>query len=205
MSGLDKEEAVAETTANAQSLLFDKEGNRKQPGHYVALLTLHTVLRPVSIEGSRIRDLPLIHWRSRDYVYDPGLAEVFIQEALSQDAISDQIVCQAGAVILDATGGIFDDRLREYVVQRLNGDLPQPARKGRGRSSLDNSLRDTVIAGWLIPPLLKRGFRATRNEATEDPCGCSIVSEALQRIGIHLSEKRIAEIWGKVSHRFQAE
>lgn len=203
MRAADQEEAIAETASNARSLLFDKEGQRKQPGHYVALLTLQTVLRPVSIERSSTRELPLIHWRGSDFVYDPGLAEVFLQEARSADPISDQILCHAGAIILDATKGIFDARLREYVVERLNGDLPQARRRGRGRSGLDNSLRDTAIAGWLIPSLLKKGFHATRNDATEEACACSIVSEALERIEIDLSEKRIAEIWGKVAHHFK--
>jgi hypothetical protein len=59
-----------------------------------------------------------------------------------------------------------------------------------------------MIAGRLIPPLLAN-FHATRNEVTFDrESACSIVSSALERIGIDLSERRIGEIWAKVSDRF---
>ena len=52
-------------------------------------------------------------------------------------------------------------------------------------------------------PLTK--FRATRNAETSDQeCACSIVSSALGRVGIRLSERRIAEIWAKISDRFGA-
>jgi hypothetical protein len=85
------------------------------------------------------------------------------------------------------------------VASRLSQDAPPPSTQKRGRRATDNNLRDAVIAGWLIPPLLSKGFMATRNKATKDAeraeCACSIISQALKGIGIILSEKRIAEIW----------
>ena len=110
-------------------------------------------------------------------------------------------------MILDATGGIFDALLRKYACQRLSGDIRPLQKRMRGRSAAENSLRDAVIAGWLIPPLLSEGFYPTRNEETKDAdkreCACSIVAEALEHVAISLSEKRIAEIWARVAHHYK--
>ena len=40
-------------------------------------------------------------------------------------------------------------------------------------------------------------FTPTRNSATDNACGCSIVAEALGKLGIELSEKRVRGIWDK--------
>lgn len=193
--------AIAETADKAKQLLFDKEGNPKQSGHYLALLTLHTILQPKAAHQG-LPDPLLVRWRSKDYVYMSAIAALLLQEARDGDAVSDQVLCNAAAIMLDATGGISDTSLRAYVIQRLSKDIPPPQKRGRGRSKTDNAYRDSVIAGWLIPPLAEKGFCPTRNEATDEECASSIVHNALNRIGISLSEKRIAEIWGKVSRHF---
>jgi hypothetical protein len=103
-------------------------------------------------------------------------------------------------VILLATGAIADERLRTYAARRLSGDVKPTIRRGRGRTADDNRHRDASIVIYLIPPLLQQ-FSATRNLATnrETESACSIVSKALAKIGFKLSEKRVAEIWGKYS------
>ena len=71
-------------------------------------------------------------------------------------------------MILQATGGIADKRLRDYACRRLSGDMPAPPVKpARGRGADDNRWRNICIVGYLIPPLLRAEFPPTRNEATD--------------------------------------
>jgi hypothetical protein len=102
--------------------------------------------------------------------------------------------------MLDALGGIPDLRLRNYAGARLASGLPALTKLKRGQRKADNTYRDITIAGRLVLPLLGR-FSPTRNEATRQKgsaeSACSIVKQALKRVGIHMSEKTIEEIWGK--------
>ena len=129
-------------------------------------------------------------------VYEAGLAEIFFSEC--SDPYCDRLLCNAAAMILQATGGIADKRLRDYACRRLSGDMPPPPVKpARGRGADDNRWRNVCIVGYLIPPLLRAEFPPTRNEATETESACSIVSQALAKIGIKLGEKAIAKIWAR--------
>jgi hypothetical protein len=197
---MNVEATIAETATKAKHLLFDKDGKPKGHEYFLAELTLHTVLRPAeSVQPGLGRTL--IEWHGRLFVYDAGIAALFLDDAYKGDHTADRILCNTAAVVLGMNGGISDLRLRKYAAERLSGDIHMPDRR-RGRSSIDNAYRDAVIAGRLIPPLLA-SFKATRNEATfGKECACSIVSSALGRVGIKLSERRIAELWAKVSDRF---
>jgi hypothetical protein len=106
---------------------------------------------------------------------------------------ADQILCMVAAGMLEGTGGIPDPRLRSYVAKRLSGDICPP-KKGRGG---DNAFRDAAIVGLLIPLLLAKGFKPTRNDSTEGECPCSILSKALDQIDIDLSEKRLSNLWAR--------
>ena len=173
---------------------------------YLALLTLSTILRPITASEAARPGLgrDLIYWNGSLYTYDAGIAVLFLDDAHKGDHTADRVLCNAAAVLLVTTGGIADQRLRMYAAKRLSGDIRVAKNKGRGRNASDNSYRDSLIAGRLIPPLLTK-FHATRNAETSDQeCACSIVSSALGRVGIRLSERRIAEIWAKVSDRFGA-
>jgi hypothetical protein len=103
----------------------------------------------------------------------------------------------AAAAMLNATGGISDRELRAYVEARLIGGMPVIGKRGRGRSEADNAPRNLVIVGKLIPPLLDR-FDATRNPATKRESACSIVSKALERVDIHMSEGAVVRVWEKL-------
>ena len=130
--------------------------------------------------------------------YDGGLGELIMADAHA-DTFCDRVLCNAAAAMLEATGGITDNRLRAYVCGRLSGWLVTNSKRKRGRTR-DNWGRDAVIVGRLVLPLLDQ-FKATRNDATEAESACSIAKAALERIGIHISEKRIEEIWGKYRSR----
>ena len=195
MASMSAEEAITQTANEARALLFDRDGKPKGIDHYRAALTLHTVIRP-AIGGTDKPSDQVFEWRGGLMVYDPGLAEILFSEC--SDPYCDRLLCNAAATILQATGGIADKRLRDYACRRLSGDMPPPPVKpARGRSADDNQWRNVCIVGYLIPPLLRAEFSPTRNEATESESACSIVSQALAKIGIKLREKTIAKIWAR--------
>ncbi|MEQ1770784.1 MAG: hypothetical protein ABL879_13185 [Devosia sp.] len=89
--------------------------------------------------------------------------------------------------------------LQAYIVRRAKGHPPAVP---RGRNRMANFARDATIAvtiRWLI----KEGFYATRNEATDaQESACSVVAKALAANGgPHLSERAIEKIW----ERYQRE
>jgi hypothetical protein len=206
MASMSVEDAIAQTENKAQALLFDREGKPHKHKRYVASLLWHTVLRSAKTfvktdyakEGTYA-----FRWHGDLVIYDPAEAEIAIWHARGGDPTSDELLCNAAAMILDATGGIADKSLRDYICGRLMLGAPQPTPK-KGRSAEKNRWRDVCIQGWLIPPLLP-GFPATRNEATKTESACSIVSKALKNIGIKLSEKGVANVWNARPSSMKAE
>ena len=90
-------------------------------------------------------------------------------------------------------------RRREHppeILQSYRICFPKPAR-GRGRRETDNFLRDQCIAicvgvaveRWSAVILL------TRNDATEAPSICSIMSDVCRARGIKICEKRVLQIY----------
>jgi hypothetical protein len=189
--------------------LFDKRGGLHRDEQYLRSLAFHTLMRPAGSFGQTDftgEGRYTVIWQGTQLIYDAGMAEIFLQGARDGDQACDQVLCHFGAIMLHATGGIADNRLRAYVCNRLAGATPPITKKKRGRSAADNRWRDVCISLWLIPPLMQRGFPATRNEATWDSeSACSIVSQALKKIGIALSEKGVATVWGKFSHSFDSQ
>jgi hypothetical protein len=161
---MNTEEVVAVTAENARRLLFDADGKPKGQDHFLAELTLHTVIRPATQAKPQLGQSSF-DWDGQPYIYDSGIALLFLHDAGNGDPTADRILCNAAAVVLMMTGGISDLRLRKYAAKRLSGDIKVHDKRGRGRSAADNAYRDSVIAGRLIPPLLT-DFNATRNEAT---------------------------------------
>ena len=191
----DVEFAIADTADRAKSML-DDEGNLRGEEEYLKLLTVDTVFRPVK-PSDRTNPRPglgFISWRGKLMVYDANLAAGFMAGAKSGDYVCDQVVCNAAALVLSATKAITDNSLRNYTIEALCREA-RPKRDARGTN---NIFRDHVIWRWLMIPLVKAGFNPTRNEATESESATSIVSQALKRIGLELSERRIAEIWSRV-------
>ena len=197
---MNVDEAISATAEEARRLLIKQDGKRKGHDEYLILLTFNSVL---SLAASKpgLGQI-LIDWDGKPYLYDLGIALVWLEIAKKGDWIADRVLCKAAAFLLWETGTIADLRLRAYAAERLGGGVQITERRSRGRSAQDNFYRDQLIAFRLIPPLLRMGFHATRGDATKDMAGkaesaCSIVCGALKRIGIHISEKRIEGIWGK--------
>ena len=85
--------------------------------------------------------------------------------------------------------------LRDYICEVLS--------KTRGLRRTYAADRDGHIAE-AVYVAARRGFRPTRNEATRDkekpgePAGqsaCSIVTKALARVGVPMSERNVEDIW----------
>jgi hypothetical protein len=188
--------AVDETVARARQFLLDENGKRRPEGYYVALFTLQTLLRPATVDETFSPKTGnfLFDWRGKPYVYDSGLGELLMAEAPSSP-FCDQVLCNAAAAMLEATGSIAEPRLRSFACGRLGGGVAPMSKPKRGRSSRDTWGRDAVIVSRLIPPLLDR-FKATRNDATaHTESACSIAQKALAEAGIHLSENQVESIW----------
>ena len=82
---------------------------------------------------------------------------------------------------------------RDAIISALRRGRPGP----RGVGHPSNSLRDRWIASTVAVVCMDARFAPTRNSATDTACGCSIVAEALGKLGIELSEKRVRSIWDK--------
>jgi hypothetical protein len=195
------EEAIAETAAQAKQLLFDASGKLKPYSDFLVLFTFRTILKPAPQD---FIGPDVIRWKGLLFVYDPQLAQIFLDAAYDGDHTCARCLCIAAAVIMEATQSIADNHLRAYAINTLFGGVAPIMKKERGRSATDNALRNAIIVGCLIPPLVRAGFSATRNEATKRDSACSIVCKALKAAGIHLSEKAIVQVWGKTSHLYDA-
>jgi hypothetical protein len=84
--------------------------------------------------------------------------------------------------------------IREWAIPTLRRGRPG-LRPKRGRRA--NPLRDRWIAEVVTRISSEYGFSPTRNDATEGTSASLIVSQALAKIGIRLSEQRVARIWGE--------
>lgn len=103
-----------------------------------------------------------------------------------------QVIC-GWAKQLTLEGKPLPLDLQQYVVAVAT---TAHRRRSRGGDPFTNFARDIRIK-TAIQRLLKRGFDATRNDASKHhECACSIVSTALERLGLSLSEKAVVKIWG---------
>jgi hypothetical protein len=196
------EAAIEETASKAKQLLFDRKGKLKGPEARIALYTMQIALPKARAAQvlSRQEGQTFFDWQGDTRVYNAGVGDLLISLA-ADDPFFDRVVCCSAAIMLDALGGIPHARLRSYIGARLTTGLPALEKRKRGQRKADNTYRDMTIAYHLILPLLDR-FNATRNEATkqkdETESACSIVTKALERAKIHMSEKTVEDIWGKL-------
>ena len=105
-------------------------------------------------------------------------------------------------------GNICRNAAEWYIA---NNELPPPWLKGwlltvvRNTGEQDHQLvrppkncaRDLAVFLAVIRVCKTCHFKPTRNDATAEPSGCSIVAEALGNIGYSLSEKSVARIWNR--------
>jgi len=81
MTRLSVEDSITQTANTAQALLFDREGKPKGIDHYLAALTLRTLIRPAERFGQTDKPDTLgFRWRGDMMIYNPGLAEILFSE-----------------------------------------------------------------------------------------------------------------------------
>jgi hypothetical protein len=78
------------------------------------------------------------------------------------------------------------DFFAKYIAQTLSRGWPEN-RRGRPR----HVARDTLINHAVNDVLRTFDVKATRNRATQAPCACSIVKEALALEGFSMSEANV--------------
>jgi hypothetical protein len=75
-------------------------------------------------------------------------------------------------------------------------------RRQRGHYVKGTSWRRDLRVAQMVARVAERGFPPTRNAASRTESACSIVSTALQRCGVHMSERRVEGIWNNVRIKF---
>jgi len=124
--------------------------------------------------------------------YDDTKGKTLITNALKGDLDAEAVLYEFAGDFLNR-GCPLPEHLAKFVAAKLY-DLSYAKVRKRGRNKHANAHRNYYIYE-AVSELLERGFSATRNAATESPSACSIVSEALRRHSIDLSEYGVAKVW----------
>jgi len=98
--------------------------------------------------------------------------------------------------LVECAFGELADTIPEPVRKRAIEFLKQCRPPIRKRGSYSLAGRDRVIVEAIAFIKDKYRIDATQSPASDDLCACSIVAEALSRLGIDLTEKAVANIWG---------
>jgi hypothetical protein len=117
--------------------------------------------------------------------------ENFRYDAVLGDAGSHEMIMAIAADSI-RSGGTVPKALRDYVAETML--WPPNLKRGR------NTLRDitiVILVKWLC---IIDGLSPTRNPYKKDidkavMSGCSIVSKALGKVGLHLSEDVVQKVW----------
>jgi hypothetical protein len=112
---------------------------------------------------------------------------------LAGDDLSHDVLMAEFDEMIDE-GVIPPASLREYARNR-----DKHPKRGRGRVWYDNWGRNWDFMLLIAVVAEAFGLEATRNRATEGPCGVSVVAAALQRRGFkRVSESRLANLWAQL-------
>jgi hypothetical protein len=102
------------------------------------------------------------------------------------------------AIVKQVADNLADPQLSSLLRKAVPAlKRTRPAKKLRGRNEDCWNERNRLIVEAIELVCVKYGFDPTRNPASSNECGCSIVSKALDALGIKLSTKTILNIWNK--------
>ena len=116
-----------------------------------------------------------------------------VREA-SHSRDGDAWLCELGAMFVGQAENIPPD-LRDYIVKRLTA-LAQAKPTRRGTPT--KHLRSFAIM-YVIARVAEQGFDPTRNitrHGKPPDSACSIVREAMKRLGDNVEESNVEKIWG---------
>ena len=131
-------------------------------------------------------------------INDNERRERLIDKARKGDRVATKLLCDAAAEFIEE-GKQLPQGLRAYIVEVLR--KPDDTPKKRGQDPFANYPRNFDIA-CTIANVVSMGFKATRNQATEAESACSIVQQALERVGVHMSEANVEKIWERLAPDF---
>lgn len=113
-----------------------------------------------------------------------------IDAALNGDDLSHDVLQAEFDEMIDV-GDRPPASLSEYIRQR-----DKHPKRGKGRVWYDDWRRNWGFCLLIAFTAEALGLEATRNRATDGPCGASLVSVALKRRGFkRVSESRLANLW----------
>jgi hypothetical protein len=130
--------------------------------------------------------------------YDDAGAGKLIEKAQAGDPDADAVLCLIGGTLL-SEGKELPPLLRTYISLLLAKRAIAPSKKrGKGRHREDRIVfRDLVICA-AVDRFVEMDVRPTRHRLARPNApesACSIVKEALELAGKHLTESRVEDIW----------
>jgi hypothetical protein len=183
-------EAVLKFVENfARPWLID---NAAEPHLYVRC----TVLAEKALSPPTER-YPLINNEDLQADYDDEKARPLIDRALhEQDADADAALCEIIFQHL-LKGRELPQNLRAFLMVLMRRRFEQPPKRSRGAQHNRFFERNRFIVSMITSLHSNMGMAPTRNRASKNsrPCGCSIVADALTRIGKPTTERAVEEVW----------
>jgi hypothetical protein len=155
------------------------------------------LLRPLAKPA---RSRSVINWNDPDAPNDPrdkfeAAAEFVIallDPAIPTSSAQEETYDRRAQHAADEFLGVHASIVRKVVLPALRLGRP-PKRKGpRG-----NLLWNRWIAAVVTTICRRHGLKPYRNPTSKHACGCSVVAEALDRLGMGLSEKSVARIYAE--------
>ena len=143
-----------------------------------------------------------INYKSLNYsnIYDDEKGEQLIARAVLGDPIAHKTLCSIAAYFVTA-GCEMPTHLRTYVAGFLTQQSKQETARRRGRDPYANYVRDLDITK-IVFEVCRLGFKPTRNRASANESACSVVGQALDRLGADLGETAVEKIWERFSGKF---
>jgi hypothetical protein len=134
-------------------------------------------------------------------IYDDEKGAELIVKAKGGDQLAHKVLCGIAACFIRDDCSL-PPHLRKYFVVSLQSEASDPPPRRRGVDLYTNESRNFRIA-WAVAEVIKLGFRSTRNRATKDSeSACSVVTAALAKCGVHLSEPAVEKIWTQFMDSF---
>jgi hypothetical protein len=144
------------------------------------------------------------YYPDKSRAYDPVRGYASLLSYLRGYAVvrydcADEVLREAAARLI-VEGKPLPPTLRYYVVEEvLRRATSTVARRKTGPNRDINTARDVTIGTAVSRVVEHHGFPQTRNKATRDKAGrdsaCSIVADALEEVGIHMSEDAVEKVW----------
>jgi hypothetical protein len=129
--------------------------------------------------------------------YSDDLGNELVEQATLGDPDADGALCGI-AIKFICEQRPLPLHLGTYINAILMHRLAAQPKRRRGGSRYANERRNVSIVG-AVYRLQLLGFRPTRNRATRDKeageSGCSIIAQALERMGFTMDESAVEKVW----------